>query len=60
MTEERVGVIEKTFWNKLRITNLPDASEVRDLIRAIAAEVQEEDREKVIKIVEKLIKEQKP
>jgi len=57
MTEERVGVIEEIFWNKLRITNLPDASEVRDLIRTVAAEVQEEGREKVIEIVEKLMEE---
>jgi len=38
LTEERVGIIAETFWNKLRITNLPDASEIRYLIRTVAAE----------------------
>ena len=42
MTEERVGIIAETFWNKLRITNLPDASEIRYLIRTVATEAREE------------------
>lgn len=45
--KEWIKELEEKWWNSLRITNLPDTKEVRQLIRIVAAEARKEGIEEM-------------